>query len=104
MTRKRILFGHEVEGIVEFFLRHFPCDERAVRELGREQGLAHAADHAGFDHRADALQHGVERHTGFFGDHMKWLTLKSGDEIFRNRENGGVDRIVVFDGNGGAHG
>jgi hypothetical protein len=35
---------------------------------------------------------------------MKWLTLKSGHEILGDGEDLCIDRIVVFDGNGGTHG
>ncbi len=70
-------------------------------EFGGEQRLADPADDAGFQHRADALEHGVQRHAGLLGDPVERLALEAGDEILGNRENPGVDRVVVFDGDGG---
>ncbi len=68
MAAERILLGHEIEGRVKLFLRHLPGDQRAMGELGGEQGLAHPADHTGLQHRADALEHGLERDPGCLGD------------------------------------
>jgi hypothetical protein len=94
---------HEIKGVVEFFLRHLPGDQRAVGELGGKQRLAHAANDARLLHGPDAFQHRFERHTGFFRDHMEGLALESGDQVFGNRQDFRIDRIVVFDGKGGSH-
>ena len=65
--------------------------------------MADAADDAGLDHRADSLDDRVQRNSGFFRDHMKRMALESGDEVFGDGEDAGVDRFVVFDRDGGVH-
>ncbi len=98
MAGERILLGHEIEGGVELVLRHLPRDQRAVGELVGKQGLADAADDAGLQHRADALQDGGELDAALLGDHPKWFRLKSADAVLAHRENLRVHRIIHGNG------
>ena len=93
MAGKGVFFRHELEGVVEFFFRHFPCDQRAVSEFCGEHGLAHAADDACLLHCADAFDHGFERDTGFIGDDLERMALETGYEVFGNSEDLRVDGI-----------
>ena len=104
MTGKRVLLRHEVKRGGQRFLRHFPSDERAVRKLGGKQRLPHPADHAGFDHRPDPLDHDLQRHPGFLRDHVERLALETGDEVLGDGQDGCVDGLGVFDRDGGIHG
>ena len=55
MAGKRVALRHVIEGGVDFFRRHFPGDERAIGQVGREQRLAHPAHRAGAQHGGDPL-------------------------------------------------
>ncbi len=103
VARKRIFLGHEVEGLIQFFLRDPPSDQGTVGELRRKQGLAHPADHSGGDHGAGALQDGSQVHTGLFRDHVEGMAVETGDQVFRNGEDGGIHGIGMLDGDGGTH-
>lgn len=92
-----VVFRHEVEGVVEFFLGDFPCDKCAVGEFSGEQGLADTADDAGFLHGADAGDDGVEGDVGFFRDELEGVALEAGNEVFGDGEDFGVG----FVGDGG---
>ena len=61
MAAERIVAEHVVEGGVQALLGHAPRDESAACEARREQRLAHAADRAGLEHGADALDDDVLR-------------------------------------------
>lgn len=93
MTRKGVILGHEVEGVVEFFFRDFPRDECAVGEFCCKHGLADAANDAFLLHGADALDDGFQRDSRFLGDKVEGLFLEAGDEVFRNGEDLRVDGI-----------
>ena len=52
---------------VEPVLRHLPGDERALGEVGGEQGLAHTADDARAEHGLDALDDRLHWEAGLAG-------------------------------------
>ena len=54
MAGEWIALKHPVKGGIDFLGNNFPGHERAVREVGREQCLPHAANGAGAQHRRDA--------------------------------------------------
>jgi len=56
-----ILLEHVIERRIQVFLGHLPGDERALREIRRDQRLAHAPHCAGGEHRTNAFEHGAGR-------------------------------------------
>src|SRR5690606_25206009 len=96
VTAEGILPKHEVEGRVELVWIDLPGTESAVGQLGRQQGLTDATDHASLEHGPDALDDRLEGQVGLLGDVLEGMALKSLDEVFGDREDAAVDRIVVF--------
>ena len=56
MPRERIFLEHVLEGGVEPIGWDLPRDQRTARKVRRHQGLTHAADRSGAQHRDDALE------------------------------------------------
>ena len=50
---KRVLLEHIVKRRVEFVLRHFPGDQRSLREIRGQQRLPHPTNGPGAQHRLD---------------------------------------------------
>jgi hypothetical protein len=103
---KGVLFEHEVEGASSFSVGDFPGDEGAVGEFGGEEGLADAADDAGFDHGADALDDGIKGYAAFFCDELEGVAEEAFHAVFADGEDAGVGFFGVFNGDfdGGGHG
>ena len=89
-----VALEHEVERLVQPFLRHLPGNERAVREVGREEGLAHAADSACGQQRADALDDGLDGDAGAGRDLAERVTLEAFELVLGDGEDSGIDRVV----------
>ena len=101
---ERIVLDHEVERRVELFGRHLPRDERAFGEVRGHQRLPHAADRAGAQHGADALDDGLDVDAGLLGDHADRIAYESLNAILGDRQDPRVDRIGMSNrkvGNGG---
>jgi hypothetical protein len=101
---ERIDFGHIFEGRIEPVGRNLPRDERAVREIRREQRLSHATNRTVLEHRSNARLRYVEIDPGAARDLAERIAQETRDPIFRNLENFGVDRIFdVYRGREGCH-
>ena len=98
MAAEGILFEEEFESGVEFFGWDLPGDEGAFGEFVGEEGLADAADDAGFEHGADALDDGVEVDAAFFGDELERVLQETFHAVFADGEDAGVDFFGVFGG------
>ena len=99
VTGKRIALRHPIEGRVDLFRRHFPGDERAIGEIGREQRLPDAPDRARPQHRDDSLEHRLDRQPGALRDLGKRFADEAGDLVLGDGENARVDRVVMLDRN-----
>ena len=100
MAAKRILLKHEIKSTVEFLLCDTPRDKRAVREIRRDQSLAHTSDRSRFEHCADPLNDHVQCDSRKPRDFLERLSDKPLNLVLGYRKNLRVDRIVVFDGDG----
>ena len=98
VPREGIVLEHVVEDGSEFFLRDTPSDEGSMSEFGGEEGLAHTANDACFEHGANALEDDREFDAGLFGNDFEGVALKTGNEVFGNSENFGVNGVVVLGG------
>ena len=105
VTGKRILLKHVIKRRIQFVLIHLPRHQRALCQIGRQQGLAHAPNHTSFQHCSHALQHHGLIQPCALGHHPKGITLKALQLILADGENLGVDFISNLDGcGGGIHG
>ncbi len=100
MAGKRIALRHVIKSGVDFFRRHFPGDERAIGQIGREQCLADPSHGSGAQHGDDSLEHGLDRQAGTLRNFRKRLANKPGDLVLRDGEDAGIDRVVMLDRQG----
>ncbi len=70
-----------------------------MRQVRREQRLAHAPDRPGFEHRADAFEDGGDVDAASARDLAERVAQKAGDPVFGDAQNLRVDGIVYRDGN-----
>ena len=96
MTREGILAEHELKGGFELFGRHFPSHESALGEIRGEKRLADTADRSSFDHGADTLQNNGQLDTAQSGNFLKRFAGKTGNLVFGDGKDTGVDGIVVL--------
>ena len=82
-------------------MRDFPGDERTAGKVGGKEGLADAADRARAQHGANAVEHVGQGNAAAAGDLAEGVGNEPGDLILADREDAGVERFVVFDGQGG---
>jgi hypothetical protein len=93
---KGVLAEHVIEGGVELFRRHLPGHQRALGEVGGQQGLAHAPDGARPQHGADAFQHHRDLQPGQAGDLLQRFALEPLQLVLRHRQNAGIDGVADF--------
>lgn len=96
MAGERILTKHEFKGGIELFGGHFPSHEGAFGEIRGEKRLADAADRSGFNHGADALEDGWQVHATETGNFLKGFARKTGNLVFGDGKDAGVDGVVVL--------
>ena len=68
-------------------------------KLGGQEGLSYASDDAGFKHGADPQQDCVQRNARLAGYDVKGLLLEPFDEVFRDREDLRVCRVIMLSRN-----
>ena len=91
---ERIFAPEKIERLVEPLVRDAPRDECAGREIRRHQRLSDAADRSRCEHRAQPLEHGVQRKVGETRDLLERIDEKSRDAILGDGEDACVDRIA----------
>ena len=96
MAGEGILAEHEFKGGIELFGGNFPRHEGAFGEICGEKGLTDAADRSGFDHGTDALENGWQVHATEAGNFLKGFARKTGNLVFGDGKDAGVDGVVVL--------
>ena len=71
-----------------------PSDERPGGEVGGEERLADAADRAGGEERADALDDRLDGYAGAAGDLGEGIALEGFKRVLGDRQDSGVDWVV----------
>jgi len=99
MAGEGVLAKHEFEGGIKFFGGNFPRYKGALSEIGGKKGLADAADRSSLDHGADAFENGWQVHATETRNFQKWLPGKTGNLVFGNGKDAGVDGVVVLSRN-----
>lgn len=96
MPGEGILAEHELKGGFKLFGGHFPSHESALGEIRGEKRLADTADRSSFDHGADTLQNNGQLDTAQSGNFLKRFAGKTGNLVFGDGKDAGVDGIVVL--------
>ena len=99
MTGEGILAKHEFKGSIELFGGNLPSHKGAFGEICGQKRLADAADRSCLDHGADALQNNGQLDTAEAGNFLKRLAGKTGNLVFGDGEDAGVDGVVVLSRN-----
>ena len=84
------------DGLIEISAVVIPF-ERTVGEIGREQSLPDAANCSRAQHCRDARHDKIDIYAATLRDFLERLAHEALDLVLRNRENLGVDGIVVLD-------
>ena len=74
----------------------FPGNQRAGGQICGQQCLADAPNCPRLEHAPDPFQHGRQWQLSFSGNFGEGSAHKTGNLIFRDREDAGVDRIGMF--------
>ena len=88
-----------VERRLQLLQRQLPGDERALRQVRRQQGLPHAANRACPEHGLNPLDDHRQFDAGLARDYQQRIALKALNAVFGDRENARIDRVTQFDGN-----
>ena len=96
-----IIVPQPVVGGLQPLLRQLPGDEGAVGQAGGEQCLAHAADGAGAQHGAQALDDELFRQLAGAGNGEKGAGVEAVDAVLRHGENAAVDGVTAVGRDGG---
>ena len=96
MAGEGVLAEHEFKGGIEFFGGNLPRYKGALSEIGGKKGLADTADRSSFDHGADAFENSRQVYAAESRNFQKWLPRETGNFVFGNGEDAGVDGVVVL--------
>ncbi len=100
VAAERVALEHEVESLLQPLLRHLPGDERALRQVRREQRLPHPPDRSRLQQCPDALDHVVQRYARLLRDLGERVSLEPLELVFRHFEYRRVDGIRQFERDG----
>ncbi len=101
VSAEGVFLEHELERRLELVHGIVPSHEAAVGQLVGEKSLAHAADDAGAEHGADALDDRVQRQAALLSDIAQGMTVETFDLVLGHSEDLGIHLFGVLGGNSG---
>ena len=94
MAGERVALEHEVERLVQTLLGHLPGDQRALREVRREERLADAAYRPRCEQCPHAFDYGFDGDAGAARDLAEGVSLEALELVLGDGEDGGVYGVI----------
>ncbi len=104
VSTERVLLEHIIEGGIKLFVGNLPRNESPVGEVGGKKRLTYSSDCPGKQHGLDSFDDNGQVNAAAPGDFAERVTMETGELVFRDGEDAGVDGVVDVGRNrGGSH-